>query len=109
MSLPASHLEIRHHELRKSRLTMVDGNLTGNLRSVNAGVSARAYVDGYWGFASAPNDGAEVAARVQREALSNARAMTGFGPRAALELPGAHHVGEQVKRGTPRSRARAWG
>ena len=27
MSLPASHLEIRHHELRKSRLTMVDGKV----------------------------------------------------------------------------------
>ena len=99
MSQPATHLEIRHHELRKSRLTMVDGNLTGNLRSVNAGVSARAYVDGYWGFASAPADGAEVAARVQREALANARAMAGFGPRAALTLPGAHHVGEQRRAG----------
>lgn len=42
MSMTATHLETRHHELRKSRLVMVDGNLTSNLRSVNAGVSARA-------------------------------------------------------------------
>ena len=31
--MPATHLETRHHELRKSRLVMVDGNLIGNLRS----------------------------------------------------------------------------
>ena len=99
MSLPATHLETRHHELRKTRLTMVDGHLTGNARSTSAGVSARAYVDGYWGFASAPAEGADVATRVQREALANARAMAGFGPRAALVLPGAHHVGEQRRAG----------
>ena len=110
MSMTATHLETRHHELRKSRLVMVDGNLTSNLRSVNAGVSARAYVDGYWGFASAPADGAHVAARVQHEALANARAMAGFGPRAALVLPGAHHVGEQKRAGgAPMSAAQVTG
>ena len=46
-------LETRHHELRKSQMVMVDGNLTANLRSVQQGLSARACVDGYWGFASA--------------------------------------------------------
>jgi TldD protein len=54
MPLADTYLETRHHELRKTRMVMVDGNLTGNLRSVQAGVSARAYRDGYWGFASAP-------------------------------------------------------
>ena len=108
--MTATHLEVRHHELRKSRLTMVDGNLTGNLRSVNAGVSARAYANGYWGFASAPAEGAHVAARVQHEALANARAMAGFGPRAALVLPGAHHVGEQKRAGgAPMSAAQVTG
>jgi TldD protein len=99
MTTATTHLETRHHELRKTRLTLVDGNLTGNLRTVQAGVSARAYVDGYWGFASAPADAADVAARVQREALANARAMAGFGARAALALPGAHHAGEQARAG----------
>jgi TldD protein len=60
MSLPETYLETRHHELRKTRMSMVDGNLTGNLRSVQTGVSARAYRDGYWGFASAPADDAGV-------------------------------------------------
>ena len=101
MSPAATHFETRHHELRKSRLTMVDGHLTGNLRSVTAGVSARAYADGYWGFASAPADSTQARDRVRAQALANARAMTGFGLRAAYPLPGAHHVGEQRRAGGP--------
>lgn len=95
MSLTESYLETRHHELRKTRMSMVDGNLTGNLRSVQAGVSARAYRDGYWGFASAPADGQGVQAQVQRLAAENARAMALFGARPALSLPGGHYQGEQ--------------
>lgn len=98
MPLP-THLETRHHELRKTRLTMVDGHLTGNLRSVQAGVSSRAYLDGYWGFASAPAGGGDVAAHVQQQARANARAMAGFGPRSAFVLPGAHYAGEQPRAG----------
>jgi predicted Zn-dependent protease len=99
MSLPETYLETRHHELRKTRMSMVDGNLTGNLRSVQAGVSARAYRDGYWGFASAPADDAGVQLRVQQLAADNARAMAGFGVRAGLALPGAHYRGEQALHG----------
>ena len=80
-SLAHTYLETRHHELRKTRMSMVDGNLTGNLRSVQAGVSARAYRDAYWGFASAPADGPGVQAQVQRLAAENARAMAVFGAR----------------------------
>jgi TldD protein len=94
-----SYLETRHHELRKTRMTLVDGNLTGNVRSLQAGVSARAYLGGYWGFASAPADGAGVMARVRQQAADNARAMASFGPRAALALPGGHHRGEQRVQG----------
>src|SRR5438132_3006016 len=53
-----SYVETRHHELRKTRMLMVDGNLVSNQRSVETGVSARVYDAGYWGFASAPSDGA---------------------------------------------------
>ena len=90
-----TYLETRHHELRKTRMSLVDGNLTGNLRSVQAGVSARAYRDGYWGFASAPADGNGVQALVQRLAAENAKAMAVFGQRPTLALPGAHYQGEQ--------------
>ena len=101
-----TYLETRQHELRKMRMVMVDGNLTGNLRSVQAGVSARAYRDGYWGFASAPADGRDVADRVGQLAAGNARTMAGFGARAALALPGRHYRGEQrAHGGTPLSAA----
>lgn len=95
----SSYLETRHHELRKTRMAMVDGNLTSNLRSVQAGVSARAYVDGYWGFASAPAEAADVQAQVRSQAAANARAMAVFGARPSLALPGLHYRGEQRRMG----------
>ncbi|WP_088279397.1 TldD/PmbA family protein [Ideonella sp. A 288] len=99
-------LETRHHELHKTRLAMVDGNLVTNLRTTQRGLSARAYVDGYWGFASAPlaAAAAEAAAgreQVQRQAMANARAMARFGPRQALVLPEAPHRGQHVFAGRP--------
>jgi TldD protein len=99
MPLTDTYLETRQHELRKTRMRMVDGHLMGNLRSVQAGVSARAYRGGYWGFASAPADDAGVQALVRTQAVDNARTMAGFGTRAALALPGGHHRGEQPRFG----------
>lgn len=101
--LASREVETRHHELRKMRMVMVDGNLTTNLRTVQSGLSARAYLDGYWGFASAPlaADGAAARGRVQQQALANARAMAGFGPRAALPLPPAQYQGRHAFAGRP--------
>jgi TldD protein len=99
MPLAETYLETRHHELRKTRMSMVDGNLTGNLRSVQTGVSARAYRGGYWGLASAPADGIDVRSQVRQRALDNAAAMAVFGPRRALALPGSHYRGEQALHG----------
>ncbi len=99
MPIAETYLETRHHELRKTRMSMVDGNLTGNLRSVQTGVSARAYRQGYWGFASAPSDDPGVQSRVQRLALDNAGAMAVFGSRSSLALPGLHYRGEQREHG----------
>jgi TldD protein len=90
-------IETRQHELRKTRMLMVDGNLTVNLRTVQQGLSARAYLDGYWGFASAPLvAGAAERARVRKQALDNARAMARFGARCALALPETRHVGRHA-------------
>lgn len=95
-TLATRELETRHHELRKTRMQMVDGHLTGNLRTVQQGLSARAYVDGYWGFASAPLEGAGQRERVQHEAVSNARAMARFGPRRALAMATEPYRGAHV-------------
>lgn len=94
-----THLESRHHELRKTRLEMVDGNLTSNLRSVQTGACARAYLGGYWGFASAPADERGAAARLREQALANARSMQVFGSRPAQVLPGEHARHQQPRHG----------
>jgi TldD protein len=101
--------ELRRHELRKTRIMMVDGHLTTNSRSSEGGVSARTYRDGYWGFASAPGkDDTAAATRVRQQADTNARAMGRFGSRPALTLPGGTYRGEHVYRGrTPWSQTEA--
>jgi TldD protein len=93
------YLETRRHELRKMRMLMVDGKLTTNLRSTEAGVSARVHHGGYWGFAALPGTGD--VAQVQHQARSNAQAMGRFGQRSSLALKGDSHVGEHRFQGQP--------
>ncbi|MCF8211004.1 MAG: hypothetical protein K9K38_16625, partial [Rhodoferax sp.] len=101
-SASTDYLETRRHMVRKMRMLMVDGNLTTNLRSTEAGVSARVHAGGYWGFAALPGSGtAEQMAQVQRQAQSNAQAMGRFGQKSALALAGGSYVGEHVYRGKP--------
>ena len=96
------YLETRRHTLRKMRMLMVDGNLTTNLRSTEAGVSARVHRGGYWGFAALPGSGTkEQIAQVQQQALGNAQAMGRFGAKSALALPGGSYVGEHEYQGKP--------
>lgn len=54
--MSTGYFETRRHELRKTRVAMVDGSLTANLSTVQSGVSARSYREGYWGLAAAPQD-----------------------------------------------------
>lgn len=95
----AAYAETRRHELRKSRMLMIDGNLAVNTRNAEAGVSARVYRDGYWGFASAPEAGA--LSSIVEQASRNAAAMSRFGSKQPLTLPGGSCRGEHVFRGRP--------
>lgn len=90
----ADYSEIRQHELRKSRMVMIDGNLVANAQTSEGGISARVFNKGYWGFASVPSLDSSVSARVSQKALDNAHAMAGFGVKPALTLPGDSHSGE---------------
>ncbi|MEK8031374.1 TldD/PmbA family protein [Ideonella sp. DXS29W] len=99
LSASLQYSELRQHELRKSRVMMIDGNLTQNSRTVDAGTSARVYADGYWGFASVAATGAQAAARAEQQARDNARAMARFGARSAVGLPTEGYRGEHVYRG----------
>lgn len=92
------YAETRHHELRKTRLQMVDGHLILNQRQSEGGISARVYEDGYWGFASAPGGSADA---VLQQARRNARAMGRFGARPAFALPGGGYSGEHRFHGKP--------
>lgn len=94
-----SYSELRRHELRKSQMLMVDGNLVTNERSVEAGASARVYEGGYWGFAAASGTEEGKLAQVTELARRNARAMGKFGARTPLELPGGTYRGEHEFRG----------
>jgi TldD protein len=96
-----TYLETRRHELRKRRLLMVDGNLTLNSQTLDAGASARVYDGGYWGFASTNDASAAGIDRVTSEARRNAQAMGRFGKKDPLELPEGTYRGEHVFAGRP--------
>ncbi|WP_181179090.1 TldD/PmbA family protein [Methylibium rhizosphaerae] len=93
-----TYTETRHHELRRTRLQMVDGNLVLNQRQSEGGLSCRVYHNGYWGFASAPRGDA---AALQQQAHLNAQAMARFGTRGAHALPGGGYRGEHRFQGKP--------
>ena len=87
------YAELRRHELSKTRIVMVDGNLAVNSRTTEGGTSARVFDRGYWGFASGPGTDAERAAVVNAKARANAQAMSRFGSKSALSMPEQTHSG----------------
>ena len=91
--------ELRHHELRKTKMVMIDGNLSVNADSAEGGTCARVYRNGYWGFAARPGYSTDADEQVGNKALSNARAMADFGPRSTLSMPAGAYQGEHVFRG----------
>jgi TldD protein len=95
----SSYSETRRHELRKSRMLMVDGSLVANLRTVEAGASARVYEAGYWGFASTSASDPARVGELTDLARRNARAMSKFGARQRLDLPSGRYRGEHEYRG----------
>jgi TldD protein len=99
LSAGLQYSELRQHELRKSQVMMIDGNLTQNSRISDGGTSARVYRDGYWGFASMPGTGAQAAERVGRQAADNVQAMARFGQRSTFTLPSGGYRGEHVFHG----------
>lgn len=49
-----NYTELRVQENRVSRVSITNGDVTGNSSSAQSGVSARVFKDGHWGFSSAP-------------------------------------------------------
>lgn len=86
--------ETRQHEVRKTRMMMVDGNLTSNAQTSEGGTSARVFDKGYWGFASVPVMDAASVRKVAKKAADNAGAMSRFGDKPSLKMPLDAHQGE---------------
>jgi TldD protein len=95
--------ELREHENRETRMVMVDGGLTVNRQTTEGGTSARVFDRGYWGFASTPRPKSEAADIVLNRAVTNARAMSRFGSKTRLVLPGDSYQGEQRINSKPRA------
>lgn len=67
------YAELRVQENRSMRISLLNGDVVGNSRGAQAGVSSRAFKDGVWGFASSPElDDRSIRAAITR-AVANAR------------------------------------
>jgi TldD protein len=93
--------ETRQHEVRKTRMVMVDGNLTANSETSEGGTSSRVFNNGYWGFASTPAMDNKSVARVAKKAADNAKTMHRFGDQPNLSMPQDSYVGEHGYNGRP--------
>ena len=66
------HTELRAQENKQRRVTLVQGNLTANARVETAGVSARVYKNGVYGFSSMAECTGAAAEAVLKAATENA-------------------------------------
>ncbi len=89
------HTELRVQENRSTNVTLLNGDAILNTSESSAGVSARVYRNGSWGFASRTGTGDADIARVVHDATANARflpgrqahARRGSGPARGQALP----------------------
>ncbi len=69
---PGVHTELRAQESRNRRVALVQGNLTGNVRTQSAGTCARVYQNGVYGFSSMAECSGQAAEAVLKAATENA-------------------------------------
>ena len=98
------YTELRVQENRSATISMVNGSVVQNQRSVTGGVSARSFTNGVWGFASLPEVSDAAIARVIDLAGTNVRFLAGKERRGSVTLPSRPGVGS-VSLATSRPRA----
>ena len=86
---PGTHTELRGQVNRSRKVSIIQGNVVNNVRSDTAGVSARVYKNGTYGFSSMAEVSDDAAKRVLKAASDNAAFMDshvgkGKGPLPAL-------------------------
>jgi TldD protein len=99
------YTELRVQENRSVKISLINGDVVGNARASEAGVSARSYKAGVWGFASSPEYDDPAIARVVDTATLNARFLASREGRAGESLPrtssrGARDLGPKGSRAT---------
>jgi TldD protein len=67
------YTELRAQENTQTGIAMLNGNLINNAHSAQSGISARAYKNGLWGFASTPETSVEAINHILEQAVINAR------------------------------------
>jgi TldD protein len=81
------YTELRVQENRHIRISLVKGDVLGNSRSSESGVSARVYKDGCWGFASDPEIIDSAIEKVIKAATENAIFLSSKQTIKKAELP----------------------
>ena len=84
---PGAHTELRMQKNRERRVILLAGDVVANRRTDTAGVSARVYRGGRWGFSSMAECSADAAERVLRAASENAAFMYSHAPSEKPALP----------------------
>ena len=77
---PGAHTELRMQRNRERDVTLLAGDLVYNARADYAGVSARVYRGGRYGFSSMADCGPEAAERVLKAAAENAAFLSAHAP-----------------------------
>ncbi|TFG83952.1 MAG: TldD/PmbA family protein [Spirochaetales bacterium] len=81
------YTELRVQENRSARISVLNGDIVGNASGSQSGVSARAFKDGVWGFASSPeSDDTAIGACIGR-ATANARFLASVEGHGSSVLP----------------------
>ncbi len=72
------YTELRAQENRSFNLMLLNGEMTGNRKSVESGISARTFINGAWGFASHPEIKDESVLNVLLKSEKNASDLSRF-------------------------------
>lgn len=86
-ALFGEYTELRVQENRSIGINLLNGDIMRNVSVAEAGVSARAFKDGVWGLASAPESSDGAIADTVARATANARFLAGKEGRPAGVLP----------------------
>ncbi|MBN1949022.1 MAG: TldD/PmbA family protein [Candidatus Cloacimonetes bacterium] len=82
------YTELRVQENRALRLTLINGNVVGNVRTSQSGVAARVFKQGKWGFACHPDVNNSTIGQVIDRATANADFLGSKENLPTVTLPG---------------------